>query len=98
MPTLNRRNFIKITSSAITAAMLPGCAPSRRKPNVVFILVDDVGCYGSEFYERPNIDSLDVQEMRFAGTNASYLPDIPEYPDKLAESMDWQIKKLLYFK
>ena len=43
---------------------------SLQKPNIVFILVDDlgwhqVGVYGSEFYETPNIDRLAVQGMRF---------------------------------
>ena len=34
-----------------------------KKPNIVFFLVDDLGwsdvaCYGSSFYEAPNIDRL----------------------------------------
>ena len=41
-----------------------------RKPNFVFILVDDLGwtdiaCYGSKFYETPNIDRLASEGMRF---------------------------------
>ncbi|MBP6784105.1 MAG: sulfatase [Verrucomicrobiales bacterium] len=46
--------------------------PSLRaeKPNVVFILADDLGytdlaCYGSGYYETPNIDRLASQGMRF---------------------------------
>lgn len=39
-------------------------------PNVVFFLVDDlgwrdVGCYGSSFYETPNVDRLATQGVRF---------------------------------
>ncbi|NRB63172.1 MAG: sulfatase [Saprospiraceae bacterium] len=39
-------------------------------PNVLFIIVDDlgwadVGIYGSDFYETPNIDQLATQGMRF---------------------------------
>jgi arylsulfatase A len=39
-------------------------------PNVVFFLVDDlgwrdVGCFGSEFYETPNIDRLASEGVRF---------------------------------
>lgn len=35
----------------------------KKSPNVILFLVDDlgwkdVGCYGSEFYETPNIDKL----------------------------------------
>lgn len=45
-------------------------AGAANKPNVVFLLVDDVGwgdfgCYGAEFYETPNIDQLARQGMRF---------------------------------
>ena len=39
-------------------------------PNIIFILIDDMGwrdlaCYGSPFYETPNIDRLAAQGMRF---------------------------------
>lgn len=50
-----------------------GFAQENSKPNVLFILVDDygwmdVGAYGSEFYETPNIDRLAKNGMKF--TNA----------------------------
>ena len=40
------------------------------KPNILFVLVDDlgwadVGCFGSRYYETPNIDRLATQGMRF---------------------------------
>lgn len=39
-------------------------------PNIVFILADDLGytdlaCYGSKYYETPNIDRLAAQGMKF---------------------------------
>ena len=41
------------------------------RPNVLFILVDDLGwkdlsCYGSSFYETPNIDRLAGMGFRFS--------------------------------
>ena len=45
-------------------------ADPRRPPNIVLILVDDLGwmdlsCQGSKYYETPNIDRLARQSMRF---------------------------------
>jgi arylsulfatase A-like enzyme len=56
------------------AAASDKCTPAR--PNVVFILADDVGwgdlgCYGSTFYETPNLDSLAQQGMRFTDAYAA---------------------------
>eukprot|EP01031_Cornospumella_fuschlensis_P006984 gene6984-8676_t len=41
-----------------------------RPPNVIFMLIDDMGwtdlgCYGSKYYETPNIDQLAKDGMRF---------------------------------
>lgn len=46
---------------------------SQQKPNIVLLLVDDMGwtdlrCYGSSFYETPNIDALAKSGIKF--TNA----------------------------
>ncbi|MCO6454124.1 MAG: sulfatase [Pirellulaceae bacterium] len=47
-----------------------GSAPAAERPNFVFFLVDDlgwadVGCFGSTFYETPNIDALCASGMKF---------------------------------
>ena len=47
-----------------------GIAHNSRKPNIVFILVDDfgwnnVGYNGSTFYETPFLDKLSQKFMRF---------------------------------
>ncbi len=46
------------------------------KPNIVFLLVDDLGwgdfgCYGAEFNETPNIDKLAAEGMRFTNAYAA---------------------------
>lgn len=46
------------------------------KPNIVFILADDLGwsqlgCYGSQYYETPHIDRLASQGMRFTNAYAA---------------------------
>jgi arylsulfatase A len=61
--------------------MNPSSAEARqnqaRKPNIIFILADDlgigeVGCYGADNYKTPNIDRLASQGIRF--TNAYTAP------------------------
>jgi arylsulfatase A-like enzyme len=52
------------------------CQARRSVPNIVFILADDMGwrdagCYGSTFYETPNIDRLAKQGMRFTSAYAA---------------------------
>jgi len=44
---------------------LTSWAASAAPPNVIIVLVDDLGCYGSVFYETPNIDRLSAAGMRF---------------------------------
>lgn len=50
--------------------------PTDTRPNVIFILLDDfgyadLGCYGSRFYETPNIDRLASQGARFTDAYAA---------------------------
>jgi arylsulfatase A-like enzyme len=82
---MKRRDFLKAIGAA---ALLPlggivkaaGDGGTRqepvRRPNFVFLLVDDLGrqdlgCYGSTFYETPNIDRLAAQGMRFTNAYAA---------------------------
>lgn len=53
-----------------------GQTGNQNKPNIVFILVDDMGwkdlgAYGSPFYESPNIDQLANEGMLFTDAYAS---------------------------
>lgn len=52
------------------AAAAADPTPARRPPNIIFILIDDLGwtdggCFGSDLYETPNIDRLAREGMRF---------------------------------
>ena len=45
-------------------------AAVERRPNVVIVLIDDLGwtdmgCYGSKFYRTPNVDSMAAEGLRF---------------------------------
>lgn len=54
----------------ICCMLTAGLARAADRPNIVLILADDlgytdVGCYGSRYYETPQIDQLAAQGMRF---------------------------------
>jgi arylsulfatase A-like enzyme len=83
---MRRRDFLKRlcfgAAGGIAAAWLRVGAGSveaggsKGKPNFVFFLIDDLGwtdlgCYGSTFYETPNIDRLASQGMRFTDAYAA---------------------------
>ena len=71
------------TRICLTTAMLPHCTPpgsdrrrSSRNLNFVLILMDDLGwadlsCYGSKFYETPNLDRMAAQGIRFTNGYAA---------------------------
>ena len=81
---MNRQTMRKglvITGMALGCTAVAGCQTEQTgTPNIVFILADDlgygdVGCYGQEKFDTPNIDSLAAHGMRFtrcySGTTVS---------------------------
>ena len=83
---MNQRHSLRslCTAAALGAAaaiaFTPGTLPAAPAPtgklNFVFFLIDDMGwtdagCYGSTFYETPNIDRLARQGMRFTDAYAA---------------------------
>src|SRR2546421_2302781 len=69
--------FVLATQIA-TAAPNPGKTrkPAPQPSNIIFILADDLGwadlgCYGSKFYETPNLDNLARSGMRFTQAYAA---------------------------
>jgi len=79
--TLNRRTFLRALAAGAAGAALPhglrrARAAEAKRPNFVFILVDDlgwrdVGCFGSTFYETPNVDRLRAGGMQFTDAYAA---------------------------
>ena len=50
--------------------LVASCSSPPEKPNIVFILADDMGysdlgCFGSEVIETPHIDELATNGLRF---------------------------------
>jgi arylsulfatase A len=80
---INRRMFLRTGGTAaialpslLSCTSLSSAPREMEKPNIVFILADDLGwhqlgCYGSEFYETVNIDHLARQGMRFTNAYAA---------------------------
>jgi arylsulfatase A-like enzyme len=78
---LSRRSFLKMVGLSTATLAVPrslSVAKARNtKPNIIFIMVDDLGkdmisCYGSEKTQTPNIDALAAKGARF--TNAYSMP------------------------
>jgi arylsulfatase A-like enzyme len=73
MRNMNRREFM---GAALAAAALPQTPALPPKPNVLFILADDLGygdlsCYGRPDYKTPVIDSLATEGIKFTDNYAN---------------------------
>jgi len=70
------RNLLRQAAAVTLGVDALARRPAYEKPNLVFILIDDLGwsdlgCYGSAFYETPNTDRLASQGMRFTNAYAA---------------------------
>ena len=93
------QKLLSLSVMALSAFALT--AQSQRKPNVVFILVDDMGwkdlgCYGSDYHQTPNIDNLANDAVKFTNGYSACTVSSPtraaimtgKYPAKL-HLTDW---------
>ena len=86
MPALNprfpstptRRGFLKAAGLGALSACTAGWATSSsaRKPNIIFIMADDLGygelgCYGNTFNETPHLDQLARDGVRYTDAYAA---------------------------
>ena len=102
-----KRAFLILTMFFVTAAQ------AATKPNIVFILADDLGytdvaCFGSKYYETPNLDRLASQGMkltshhhhqncqptRAALMSGQYAPRTGVYTVGNTARFDWQTRPL----
>jgi arylsulfatase A len=77
---MNRRDFLGQACGSLAGlsalGMMQRAAAAEQPPNIVFILIDDLGwadlpCYGNRFHETPNIDRLAAEGMRFTDAYAA---------------------------
>lgn len=66
----------RILSLLLIAFFLPGCEKDPGNPNILLIVVDDMGwsdlgCYGNDFHETPHIDRLSETGVRFTNGYAT---------------------------
>ncbi len=77
-PLSHRRDFLKqaalgagaLVSGVTLSSPSPAFAQSGRKPNIIFIMADDLGygdlgCYGQKTIQTPRIDRMAREGMRF---------------------------------
>jgi arylsulfatase A len=73
---MNLRLLCLLATATLTAFFPLKASPTPAKPNIVFFLIDDLGrndlgCYGSDFYQTPNIDRLAAAGMKFTDAYAA---------------------------
>jgi len=94
---------MKITIKIFLLVLFNTIVLLAQKPNVVFILADDLGwkdlsCQGSKVYETPNIDKLAESSMRFTQAYAAHPRCTPSryammtgrYPARVHLPGDWK--------
>ena len=85
MHTINHKKTIVIGCSALAALALPTQAQNT-KPNIIYIMCDDMGygdlgCYGQMFISTPNIDRLPK-----ACASRRFMPEAPSRPHRAPRS------------
>ena len=81
MKHISKAGFFALLAGIISVCSFTACQPEQAlesKPNIIYILADDMGyadlaCYGQQIILTPNLDQLASEGMKFtrhyAGTN-----------------------------
>jgi arylsulfatase A-like enzyme len=82
---------------ALLAVLAFACAGRAAKPNIVFILADDLGfgdtgCYGATKIPTPNIDRLGREGLRFTDVHATSATCTPSRYSLLTGEYPWRKK------
>src|SRR5436190_9071969 len=59
-----------LLTAVLTFTIVAPLRAQTKKPNIIFVLADDLGwtdvaCFGSKYYETPNIDRLAAEGVKF---------------------------------
>ncbi len=75
MESLNRRSFLKAVSLGAASLAAPRMlsaapAPRKRKPNIIYIMADDLGygdlsCFGQTKFKTPHLDRMATEGTKF---------------------------------
>lgn len=80
-----KRNYTKFSLLFISGVCSFNAAASINRPNIIYILADDLGygdlsCYGQDMFETPNIDRLAERGMLFTQHYAGCAVSAPPVP------------------
>jgi len=108
--TYTRRDFVKAIGLGAATLGMPQClfAAGKKKPNVLFVAVDDLrpqlGCYGHKQMISPNIDNLASDGVTFlrsycqvpvcGASRASLLTGTRPTPNRFLGYATWAEKDL----
>src|SRR6187549_3272847 len=98
---VTRREFVATAAGAAALARTGRLGAAPKRPNVLFILADDLGygdlsCYGRPDYRTPVLDGLAAQGIRFTSAYAAAPVCTPtrcaymtgRYPQRLAVGLE----------
>lgn len=94
----SRRTFLKLLGGSITSLSLGmACGNQQKRPNIIFIMADDLGygdlgCYGATQIPTPHIDKLASEGKRFIDAHAPAAVCTPTRYGVLTGRYSWRSK------